>query len=33
MKRLLQILLSISVGASAPAFAQKLDGPLKIVVG
>jgi len=33
MKRLLQILLSISVGASAPAFAQKLDGPLKIIVG
>jgi len=33
MKRMITALLAGCLAASAPAFAQKLDGPLKIVVG
>ncbi len=33
MKRMITALLACCLAASAPAFAQKLDGPLKIVVG
>jgi len=33
MKPIITALLAACLGASAPAFAQKLDGPLRIVVG